>query len=101
MTVTVAEHAGFCFGVRRAAETLEQALSEAKDGERIGTLGPLIHNEVYLERMRQRGVLTVAEEEIEALAASADASHPVRILIRAHGIPKETNFQYHPPNHVT
>ena len=31
MTVTVAGHAGFCFGVRRATETLEEALTMARE----------------------------------------------------------------------
>ena len=59
MKITVAENAGFCFGVRRAAETLERTLAQARPGERVCTLGHLIHNEVYNERMRLRGVLTV------------------------------------------
>ena len=54
MRVTVAENAGFCFGVRRAAEALERALEEARPGERVCTLGHLIHNETYNERMRAR-----------------------------------------------
>ena len=33
--ITVAENAGFCFGVKRATDRLEQALREARPGERI------------------------------------------------------------------
>ena len=90
MKITVAEHAGFCFGVRRAADALENALSAAAPGERIYTLGHLIHNETYNARMRARGVLAIGEEEIRPLAETADAAHPVCVLIRAHGIPKST-----------
>ncbi|MBQ1963289.1 MAG: 4-hydroxy-3-methylbut-2-enyl diphosphate reductase, partial [Clostridia bacterium] len=43
--ITVAENAGFCFGVKRATDRLEQALKQAQGGERILTLGHLIHNE--------------------------------------------------------
>ena len=90
MKITVAENAGFCFGVRRAAETLERALTQAQPGERVCTLGHLIHNEVYNERMRQRGVLTVSEDDLPMLAAQATPEGPVSVLIRAHGIPLET-----------
>ena len=38
-TVTLAQHAGFCFGVRRATDTLEKLLNESGEGERIVTLG--------------------------------------------------------------
>ena len=63
-TVTVAKHAGFCFGVSRATERLERALSEALPGEKVCTLGHLIHNETYNDSLRRRGVLTVAEEDL-------------------------------------
>ena len=90
MKITVAENAGFCFGVRRAAETLERALSCACPGERVCTLGHLIHNDVYNERMRHRGVQTVTESDLPMLAAEATPASPVSVLIRAHGIPLET-----------
>ena len=88
-TVTVAENAGFCFGVKRATDRLEEALAGAGQGERICTLGHLIHNETYNESLRRRGVETVSTEQIEALAASADDKHPVTLLVRAHGCPRQ------------
>ncbi|MBQ7320518.1 MAG: 4-hydroxy-3-methylbut-2-enyl diphosphate reductase [Clostridia bacterium] len=90
MNITVAENAGFCFGVRRAADTLEQALRDAKPGERICTLGHLIHNDTYNERMRRRGVQAVEENDLDAIAAAATPEHPACVLIRAHGIPRST-----------
>lgn len=87
--VVLAEHAGFCFGVQRATDRLEEALANAASGERVCTLGHLIHNEGYNERLKKRGVLTISEGEIPALAAKADAERPVTLLIRAHGCPKE------------
>ena len=53
MTVRIAEKAGFCFGVRRAADALENALSEKErtgSGRRIVTLGHLIHNDEYINQ---------------------------------------------------
>ncbi len=88
-TVTLAQHAGFCFGVRRATDALEKLLDERREGERIVTLGELIHNEIYNARMAARGVRTVEPEEIPALVASATEQSPVTLLVRAHGIPRD------------
>ena len=41
MSVEVAKNAGFCFGVSRAVELVEQS---AGQGSRVVTLGPIIHN---------------------------------------------------------
>lgn len=87
MEICVARDAGFCFGVRHAAETLERALAEAVPGETVCTLGHLIHNDIYNDRMRRCGVRCVCEDEIEALVGAADAAHPVFLLVRAHGVP--------------
>ena len=89
-TVTVAEHAGFCFGVKRATDRLEETLANARAGEVVCTLGHLIHNEVYNRSLRERGVRTVEEADLPALAAGADEAHPVTVFVRAHGCPKET-----------
>jgi len=89
-SVTMATHAGFCFGVRRATDELEQLVAGRAEGERICTLGELIHNDIYNARMAARGVVTVCEEELEALIASARQDSPVVLLVRAHGIPRET-----------
>lgn len=90
MKITVAANAGFCFGVRRATDSLERALRSAAPGETVATLGHLIHNESYNEALRRRGVLTVTEETLPALVGRADAAHPVTVLVRAHGCTRET-----------
>ena len=41
MKVVIAKSAGFCFGVRRAVESVERELDK---GETICTLGELMHN---------------------------------------------------------
>ncbi len=88
--ITVAENAGFCFGVKRATDRLEEALQNAASGERIFTLGHLIHNEVYNESLRRRGVEAIDTADIERVAGEADAAHPVKVLVRAHGCPRDT-----------
>ncbi len=90
--VKVAKYAGFCFGVRRATDMLEQLLAERTGNTRIVTLGKLIHNDIYNRRMAARGVETVEQEDaaaLAALAAGASATAPVMLLVRAHGIPCE------------
>ena len=41
MAIEVAKTAGFCFGVDRAVQMIEDLLAA---GEHICTLGPIIHN---------------------------------------------------------
>lgn len=75
MQVLLADEFGFCFGVERAVEMVEEALSE---GDTVRTLGPLIHNEQEMQRLGEHGVTTIQE--------------PVQIkrgetaVIRAHGV---------------
>ena len=90
MTVTVAKNAGFCFGVKRATDRLEDALRDAKPGETVYTLGHLIHNETYNESLKRRGVRVAAEADLEQLAKTATAQYPVTVLVRAHGCSKQT-----------
>ena len=89
-SITVAENAGFCFGVKRATDRLEEAMRDAKNGERIFTLGHLIHNETYNESLHRRGVDAIGVDDIEEIATRADEEHPVTVLVRAHGCPRET-----------
>ena len=88
--ITVASNAGFCFGVKRATDRLEEALKSAAEGERIYTLGHLIHNESYNESLKRRGVEAIDTEDIERVANEADSGHPVKVLVRAHGCTRET-----------
>ena len=88
MKVKIAENAGFCFGVKRATDRLEEAIAKG-DGERLFTLGNLIHNDTYNEWLYSRGVRVASIADVESLAASATEEAPVRVFVRAHGIPKE------------
>jgi len=75
MQVLLADEYGFCFGVERAVEMVEEALGE---GDTVRSLGPLIHNEQEMERLGGFGVTMISE--------------PVQIkrgetaVIRAHGV---------------
>jgi 4-hydroxy-3-methylbut-2-enyl diphosphate reductase len=76
MEVLLAEEYGFCFGVERAVEMVEDALEE---GVRpIRSLGPLIHNAQEMERLGEKGVSTID--------SPAEADDNTIAVIRAHGV---------------
>ena len=52
-SITVAEHAGFCFGVKRAVDIVFDLLSK---GEHIATLGEIIHNPQINRELAGKGV---------------------------------------------
>lgn len=88
--LTIAENAGFCFGVGRATAAVEKEMAAPAPGERIFTLGRLIHNNDYNDRLKAGGVEVISVEELETLAASAAEASPVRVFVRAHGMTDET-----------
>ena len=82
-TITVAEHAGFCFGVQRAVSAAEQELERAsRDGVKLYCLGSLIHNKAVTEDLEKKGLITIRSIE--------EAQPGSRVLIRAHGEPDST-----------
>ncbi len=93
MEVTVAKSAGFCPGVRAATDRLATRMENARHGERIFTLGHLIHNEEYNRMLEARGVTAVSAGELAALAATATAEAPVTVFIRAHGISRDARAE--------
>jgi len=72
--VTVARHAGICYGVERA---LKLAAEAAATGRTVHTLGPLIHNPQAVEALRARGV---------AVAGCLDEADDGILVIRSHGV---------------
>lgn len=86
--MTVAESAGFCFGVQRATEAVEKALSNG-DGD-IFTLGHLIHNKTYNSQLEERGVRSIDVNELVHILKNMPKSRKVTVFVRAHGELKET-----------
>ena len=76
--IRVAETAGFCFGVNRAVETVYRLLDA---GEKVCTLGPIIHNPQLVESLEKRGVRIIHNPD-EALANET-------VLVRSHGVPPQ------------
>ena len=79
MEVIVAKSAGFCFGVKRAVETV---YAEVEKGKKIYTFGPIIHNEEVVKDLEKKGV-TVLENEEELMALTEGT-----VIIRSHGVEK-------------
>ncbi len=77
MKITLAKTAGFCFGVNRAVQTVYDLLEK---GERVCTLGPIIHNPQLVDELSQRGVRIVS--------APQEATSDETLVIRSHGVGK-------------
>ena len=88
--ITVAKHAGFCFGVKRATDMIAERIA-AHDGVRIFTLGKLIHNDTYNAQLAAEGVGVTSIDELETLAASTVNGAPVTVFVRAHGVTRQTS----------
>ncbi len=88
--IIVAKNAGFCFGVARATSAVEREIAACPQGERIYTLGRLIHNETYNQRLASQGVRVISADDVERLARESTAEAPVKVFVRAHGMTVET-----------
>lgn len=78
MKIILAEHSGFCFGVKKAIKTvLNRIEDEVQSSGRIYTCGPLIHNASVTDDLAKRGVNIISSPE--------EASSGDTIIIRSHG----------------
>lgn len=81
MNIFVSDHAGFCFGVKKAINT---SFEEVEKGKRknlkLFTYGPLIHNQQVIEKMESMGITPIKDLE--------DAINNI-LIIRSHGVPFE------------
>ena len=88
MKITVSENAGFCPGVKRADRAVAELIEKAGANEKIYTLGSLIHNSIYNNDLKRRGVISVDFSEITSIVKNEpDVKHT--LVIRTHGITKE------------
>lgn len=79
MRIETAKTAGFCFGVRRAVEMVENL---ARSGEQVSTLGPLIHNPFVVSQLKELGVTVIEGPD--------QAPENAVVAIRSHGVGLET-----------
>ncbi len=78
MQITLAETAGFCFGVNRAVNMLYDLVDK---GVNVCTLGPIIHNPQVIEDLQSRGVNII--DNIES------AENGKKVVIRTHGVERD------------
>lgn len=76
MQVIIAEHAGFCWGVKRAIEIATNI--RKNEGNTIYVLGHLVHNEDVVHKLEEMGI-EIVEDFTEAKEGSV-------LLITAHGL---------------
>ncbi len=77
MEIVIGKTAGFCFGVENAVSKTKELTNTNKE---IFCLGELVHNKQVTDELKEKGVKFI--ENIE------EAKNEV--IIRAHGIPKQT-----------
>lgn len=80
LRVDIDPGSGFCFGVVRAIGRAEESLA---GGERVFSLGDIVHNRLEVQRLEALGLGTVGHDDLEGLAGRT-------LLIRAHGEPPQT-----------
>jgi len=78
MKIVVAEKAGFCFGVKRALKLINEY---HRQGKKIQTYGPLIHNVPVLNDLAAKG--------IGHISSLTEIEKGKILCIRTHGIPRE------------
>lgn len=90
MDVEIDKWSGFCFGVQNAVAIAEKALLR---GEKVFSLGPIVHNDKEVERLSSLGLVSIDHEQFRVL-------RDCNVLIRAHGEPPET-YETAEKNNIT
>ena len=80
MQVTIDKNSGYCFGVEFA---IKMAEDEMEDKEPLYCLGDIVHNDMEVKRLTDKGLVVIDREKLQGLSNC-------KVLIRAHGEPPET-----------
>ena len=80
MNVTIDKNSGYCFGVEFA---IQMAEDEMPEGGTLYCLGDIVHNDMEVKRLYDKGLRVISREELQNL-------RDCKVLIRAHGEPPET-----------
>jgi 4-hydroxy-3-methylbut-2-enyl diphosphate reductase len=80
MQVTIDKNSGYCFGVEFA---IKMAEDEMENKEPLYCLGDIVHNDMEVKRLREKGLVVIDREQLQELSNC-------KVLIRAHGEPPET-----------
>lgn len=85
VSVEIDEHSGFCGGVINAIGSAEKFLKE-NPGEKLYSLGAIVHNEAELSRLAREGLTTIDYDDLDQIQDAGGRT----LLIRAHGEPPHT-----------
>ncbi|NDE61391.1 MAG: 4-hydroxy-3-methylbut-2-enyl diphosphate reductase, partial [Cyclobacteriaceae bacterium] len=80
MQVTIDKNSGYCFGVEFA---IKMAEDEMENQDTLYCLGDIVHNDMEVKRLREKGLVVIDREQLQELSNC-------KVLIRAHGEPPET-----------
>ncbi|MEN2281947.1 4-hydroxy-3-methylbut-2-enyl diphosphate reductase [Algoriphagus sp. SE2] len=80
MQVTIDKNSGYCFGVEFA---IKMAEDEMEQSDKLYCLGDIVHNDMEVKRLREKGLIVIDREKLQELS-------DCKVLIRAHGEPPET-----------
>ena len=80
MNVEIDKNSGFCFGVEFAIKMAEDEMEESGS---LYCLGDIVHNDMEVKRLNEKGLKIIDREELKKL-------RDTKVLIRAHGEPPET-----------
>ncbi|WP_209330044.1 4-hydroxy-3-methylbut-2-enyl diphosphate reductase [Lunatimonas salinarum] len=80
MEVTIDQNSGYCFGVEYA---IQMAEDEMEGENTLYCLGDIVHNDMEVKRLREKGLKVIDREQLKCLS-------DCKVLIRAHGEPPET-----------
>lgn len=80
MTITIDKNSGYCFGVEFA---IQMAEDEMEDSGHLYCLGDIVHNDMEVKRLYEKGLRIISHEDLRNL-------RDCKVLIRAHGEPPET-----------
>ncbi len=75
MEIEIDKKSGFCFGVVKAIEATDEVLER---GEKIYSLGQIVHNKEEITRLEDKGMVTINHDEFSKMERKT-------ILFRAHG----------------
>lgn len=78
MEIIIGRESGFCFGVKRAVDGVE---NEVSSSGKLNCLGEIVHNEVVVKKLMDKGVVFV--DNIDEVKDNE------YLAIRAHGVPED------------
>lgn len=78
--IKLAKTAGFCFGVDRAVKKVNELI---ESGQKVCTLGPLIHNPGFINSLKEKGVIEVDTPEA--------CPEGYTLVLRTHGVTRDIN----------